>query len=175
LEDDTDGGDSDDGDLPVTPENVPGLEPDTRLAVDESEDNELPLSGSLAKNTLPTLWKPSPFAFAARRWASHEGSGYQYDRDRERSQFFRASERTEQTFTTPRRGSASGWGTRTTTSVSTSVGDASRALGAGARGSSACDGIARTEWMQVNGTAAEFRKYDTYEGDSVSSSEEEVC
>ena len=172
FDDEADDGESDDGDLPVTPENVPGPEPDADAGL-ESEDNELPLSGSSTKY-LPTLWKPSPFAFAARRWASQDGGSHQSDHDRERSQFFRASRGTEQTFSTPSRGSAAGWGAGIATNVSAGVGDASRTPGPGARGGSDDGGIARTEWVQMNGTAAEFRRWDPY-GDSVSSSEEEVC
>jgi hypothetical protein len=173
VEDEAEGDESDDGDLPVTPENVPGLEPDAQGdAGFESEDNELPLSGSSTKY-LPTLWKPTPYAFAARRWASNDSSR-QYEQDRERSQFFRASQRTEQTFSTPRRGLSAGWGAETATNVSAGVGDASRAPGAGACGGSADGGIARTEWVQMNGTADDFRTWDLYR-DCVSSSEEEVC
>jgi hypothetical protein len=175
VEDEPDGGESDDGDLPVTPENVPGPEPDAQVDVDaglESEDNELPLPGSSTKY-LPTLWNPSPFAYAARRWASHDGSR-QYEQDQERSQFFLAPDRTEQTFSTPRRGPATGWGGGTATNVSVGVGDTSRALGAGACGGSAGGGTARAEWMQMNGTAKDFSTWDPYR-DSVSSSEEEVC
>ncbi|KAH9986549.1 hypothetical protein BJV74DRAFT_536855 [Russula compacta] len=179
LEDESDVGESD-GDLPVTPENVPGLELDAQDADAglESEDNEPPLSGGATKHPLPTLWKPSPFAFAARRWASHEGVGRQYDRDEGRSRFFRTSSGTDPTFptfSTPTRGQAVGWGTGTTTNVSAGVGDTSRASSDGACGGSASGGIPRTEWMQVNGTAAEFRTWDPYEVDSASSSEEEVC
>jgi [histone H4]-N-methyl-L-lysine20 N-methyltransferase len=176
-EDATDGDESDDGDWPVTPENVPEPEPNTQQDGEtghESEDNELPMSGGSTKHSLPTLWKPSPFAFAARRWASHEG-GRQYEQDREHSQFFRAYSRTEQTFSTPRRGPAASWGTGTATNVSTGLGDANRAPGTGACGGGAGGTVTRVEWMQVNGTAPEFRKWDTYEADSVSSSEEEVC
>ena len=175
VEDEPDGGESDDSDLPVTPENVPGPEPDAQGGVDaglESEDNELPFPGSSTKY-LPTLWNPSPFAYAARRWASHDGSR-QYEQDQERSQFFLASSRTEQTFSTPRRGPATGWGAGTATNVSAGVGDASRAPGAGACGSSAGGGTARAEWMQMNGTTKDFSTWDPYR-DSVSSSEEEVC
>ena len=179
LEDESDGVESDDGDLPVTPENVPGLELDAQDADAglESEDNEPPLSGGATKHPLPTLWKPSPFAFAARRWAAHEGVSRQYERERDegRSQFFRASGGTDPTFSTPTRGQAAGWGTRTTTNVSAGVGDTSRASSDGACGGSAGGGIPRTEWTQVNGTAAEFRRWDPYQVDSVSSSEEEVC
>ncbi len=173
LEDEADGGASDDGDLPVTPENVPGPEPDADAGIEEPEDNELPLSGSSTKY-LPTLWKPSPFAFAARRWASHEGGSRQYEQDREHSQFFRSSKRTEQTFSTPRRGPAASWGAGTATNVNAGVGDASRASGAGARGGSASGSIARTAWVQMNGSAADLDRWDTC-GDSASSSEEEVC
>jgi len=172
FEDEADGGESDDGDLPVTPQNVPGPEPDADAGL-QSEDNELPLSGNSTKY-LPTLWKPSPFAFAARRWASHEGGSRQSEHDRERSQFFRAPKRTEQTFSTPKRGPAAGWGAGTATNLSIGVGDASRAPGAGARGGSAGSGITRTEWVQMNGTAADFSNWDHF-GDSASSSEEEVC
>jgi histone-lysine N-methyltransferase SUV420H len=173
AEDEAEGGESDDGDLPVTPENVPGPEPDAQADAGlESEDNELPLSGSSTKY-LPTLWKPTPYAYAARRWASHDSSR-QYEQDRERSQFFRASQRTEQTFSTPGRGPPVGWGAGTATSVSAGVGDASRAPGAGACGGSAGGGIARTEWVQMNGTADDFRTWDLYR-DCASSSEEEVC
>jgi histone-lysine N-methyltransferase SUV420H len=175
VEDEPDGGESDDGDLPVTPENVPGPDPDAQGDVDaglESDDNELPLPGSSTKY-LPTLWNPSPFAFAARRWASHDGSR-QYEQDQERSQFFLASHRTEQTFSTPRRGPAAGWGAGTPTNVSAVVGDASRAPGDRACGGSAAGGTARAEWMQMNGTAKDFGMWDPYR-DSVSSSEEEVC
>ena len=176
VEDEADGGESDDGDLPVTPENVPGPEPDAQGDVDpghESEDNELPISSS-STTYLPTLWKPSPFAFAARRWASHDGSR-QYEQERDRSQFFRASRRTEQTFSTPRRGPAEGRGAGTATNIGAVVGDASRAPGAGACGGSTGGGIARTEWVQMNGTAEELGRWDLYGGDYVSSSEEEVC
>jgi hypothetical protein len=169
--DEADGGESDDADLPETPENVPGPEPDADAGL-ESEDNELPLSGSSTKY-LPTLWKPSPFAFAARRWASQDGSSRQSEHDREHSQFFRTSKRTEQTFSTPSRGPA-GWGPGIATDVSAGVGDAGRTPGTGARGGNVDGGIARTEWVQMNGTAAEFRRWDPF-GDSASSSEEEVC
>ena len=91
FDDEADGGDSDDGDLPVTPENVPGPEPNAD-AGPESEDNELPVSGSSTKY-LPTLWKPSPFAFAARRWASQDGGSRQSEHDRERTQLDRKSTR----------------------------------------------------------------------------------
>jgi hypothetical protein len=174
FDDEADGGESDDGDLPVTPENVPGPEPDAD-AGPESEDNELPLSGSSTKY-LPTLWKPSPFAFAARRWASQDGGSHQSEHDRERSQFFRASNRTEQTLSTPGRGPAGGWGAGIATNVSAGVSDASRTPGAGARGGSAGGGIPRTEWVQMNASAAESGRWDLYGyGDSTSSSEEEVC
>jgi hypothetical protein len=172
FDDEADGGESDDGDLPVTPENVPGPEPNADAGL-ESEDNELPLSGSSTKY-LPTLWKPSPFAFAARRWASQDGGSRQSEHDRERSQFFRTSKRAEQTFSTPRRGPTADWGAGIATNVSPGVSDASRTPGAGARGGSAGGGIARTEWVQMNGTAEEFGRWDPY-GDSASSSEEEVC
>jgi hypothetical protein len=171
FDDEADGGESDEADLPGTPENVPGPEPDANAGL-ESEDNELPLSGSSTKY-LPTLWKPSPFAFAARRWASQDGSSRQSEHDRERSQFFRTSKRTEQKFSTPSRG-PSGWSPGIATDVSAGVGDAGRTPGAGARGGNADGGIARTEWVQMNGTAAEFRRWDPF-GDSASSSEEEVC
>ena len=170
-DDEADGGESDDGDLPVTPENVPGPGPDADAGLES--DTELPLSGSSTKY-LPTLWKPSPFAFAARRWASQDGGSRQSEHDRERSQFFRSPKRTEQTFSTPRRGPAAGWGGGISTNVSASVSNASRTPGTGARGGSVDGGIARTEWVQMNGTAAEHRRWDLY-GDSASSSEEEVC
>lgn len=175
VEDEADGGESDDDDLPVTPENVPGPEPDAHGDVDPGleSDNELPLSGS-STTYLPTLWKPSPFAFAARRWASHDGSR-QYEQERDRSQFFRASKRTEQTFATPRRGPAAGRGAGTASNVGAGVGDTSRAPGTGACGGSAGGGIARTEWVQMNGTAEELDRWDPYGGDFASSSEEEVC
>ena len=176
-ENETDGDESDEGDWPVTPENLPGPEPDAQQDGDgglESEDNELPVPGGSTMHSPPTLWRPSPLAFATRRWASHE-SGRQYEQDRERSQFFRALSGTEKTFSTPRRRPAAGWGTWTAANVSTGVSDASHAPGAGARSGGAGSGIARTEWMQVNGTAAEFRKWDTYGVDLESSSEEEVC
>jgi hypothetical protein len=169
FDDEAGGGESDDGDLPVTP---PGPEPDAD-AGPELDDHELPLSGSSTKY-LPTLWRPSPFAFAARRWASQDGGSHQSEHDRERSQFFRASRRTEETLSTPRRGPAAGWGAGVATNVSAGVSDASRTPGAGARGGSAGGGIARTEWVQMNGTAADFRRWDLY-GDLASSSEEEVC
>jgi hypothetical protein len=155
---------------------VSGPEPDAQGDVNpghESEDNELPMSGS-STTYLPTLWKPSPFAFAARRWASHDGSR-QYEQERDRSQFFRASRRTEQTLSTPRRGSAEGRGAGTATNIGAGVGDPSRAPGPGACGGSAGGGIARTEWVQMNGTAEELGRWDLYGGDYVSSSEEEVC
>ena len=171
VEEEADGG-SDDGDLPVTPEDVPGPEPDAQGNVDaglESEDTELPLSGSSTAH-LPMFWKPTPFVFAARRWASHDG-GRQYEPERERSQFFR----TPQTFSTPRRGPTTGRGAGITTNVGAGVGDASSAPGAGACGGSTGGGIARTEWVQVNGTAEDLRRWDSYGGGSASSSEEEVC
>jgi histone-lysine N-methyltransferase SUV420H len=176
-ENETDGYESDEGDWPVTPENLPGPEPGAQQDGDgglESEGNELPVPGGSTMHSPPTLWKPSPLAFAARRWASHE-NGRQHEQDRERSQFFRAPGGTMETFSTPRRRAAAGWGSWTATNVSTGVSDASRAPGAGARSGGAGSGIARTEWIQVNGTAAEFRKWDTYGADSASSSEEEVC
>lgn len=176
-ENETDGDESDESDWPVTPENLPGPEPNSQQDGDrglESEDNELPVPGGSTMHSPPTLWKPSPFAFAARRWASHE-SGRQHEQDRERRQFFRAPSGTEETFSTPRRHPTAGWGTWTATNISTGVSDASRAPGAGARSGGAGSGFARTEWMQVNGTAAEFRRWDTYGVDSASSSEEEVC
>jgi histone-lysine N-methyltransferase SUV420H len=174
FDDEADGGESDD-DLPVTPESVPDPEPNAD-AGPELEDNELPLSSSSTKY-LPTLWKPSPFAFAARRWASQDGGGHQSEHDRERGQFFRASGRDEQTLSTPRRGpAAAGWSPGIATNVSPGVSDASRTPGTGARGGSAGGGIARTEWVQMNGTAEDFSKWDPYGyGDSASSSEEEVC
>ncbi|KAI9509720.1 hypothetical protein F5148DRAFT_1282652 [Russula earlei] len=157
LEDETDGGESDDGDLPVTPENMTGPEPDSQADAEfESEDNELPTSGGSTNHPLPTLWKPSPFAFAARRWAVHEGGGRQYEHDRERNE-----------------GLAASGGTGTATDVSAGFGGTSCATGVGARGGNTSGGIARAEWMQVNGTAAEFRQWDTYEVESGSSSEEE--
>ena len=161
----------------MTPENLPGPEPDAQQDGDgglESEDNELPVPGGSTMHSPPTLWKPSPLAFAARRWASHE-SGRQHEQERERSQFFRAPRGTKETFSTPRRRLAAGWGAWTATNVSPGVSDASRAPGATARSGGAGSGIARAEWMQVNGTAAEFRKYENYGVDSASSSEEEVC
>jgi len=178
VEDESDGGESDDGDLPVTPENVPGLEPHAQGDADaglESEDNELPPSGRSTKHSLPTLWKPSPFAYAARRWASHEGGGRPYERDREHSQLFHAYRRAEQTFQTPRRGPAASWGSGTATDVSVGVGATSDVTGGDARSGGTGGGIPRADWIQVNGSAADFRKWDTYEADSASSSEEEVC
>ena len=172
FDDDADGGGSDDGDLPVTPpENVPDGEPDADAG--QPEDNELPLPGSSTKY-LPTLWKPSPFAFAARRWASQDGGSRQSEHDRERSQFFRAPQRTEPTLSTPRRGPATDWGAGIATNVGAGVSDTSRSPGAGVRGGSAGGGFARTEWVQMNGTAADWSKWDLY-GDSASASEEEVC
>ena len=174
FDDEADGGESDDGDLPVTPENVPDPEPDAD-ARPELEDNELPVSGSSTKY-VPTLWKPSPFAFAARRWASQDGGSHQSEHDRERGQFFRASRRDEQPLSTPRRGSAARWSPGIATNVSAGVSDASRTSGDGARGVSAGGGIARTEWVQMNGTAEELSMWDPYGyGDSASASEEEVC
>ena len=172
FDDEADGDGSDDGDFPVTPENVPGPEPDADAGL-EPEDNELPFSSS-STNYLPTLWKPSPFAFAARRWASQDGGSHQSEHDREHSQFFRASKRAEQTFSTPRRGPAADWSAGIATNVNAGVSDTSRSPGSGARGGSAGSSIARTEWVQMNGTATEFRRWDLY-GDSASSSEEEVC
>ena len=162
-EDETDGNESDDSDGPVTPENLPGPELEAHQDGDaglESEDNELPMPGSSTRHSLPTMQKPSPFMFAARRW---------------QDQFFRAPSTTEQTSSTPRRGPAASWGTGTATNVSSGTGDASRGPGASARNGSAGGSITRTEWVDVNGTAAEIRMWDTYEVDSVSSSEEEVC
>lgn len=176
-ENESDGDDSDEGDWPVTPENLPGPEPDAQQGGDgglESEDNELPVPGGSTMHSPPTLWKPSPLAFAARRWASHE-SGRQHEQDRQRSQFFRALSGTETTFSTPRRRAAVGWGTWTVTNVNTGVSDAGRTPGAGARSGGADGSIARTEWMEVSGTAADLRKWDTYGVDSEPSSEEEVC
>lgn len=176
-ENNTDGDESDEGNWPVTPENLPGPEPDAQQDGDgglESEDDELPVPGGSTMHSPPTLWKPSPLAFAARRWASHE-SGRQHEQDREHSQFFRAPGGTKETFSTPRRHLAAGWGTWTAINVSPGVGDASRAPGATARSGGAGSGIARTEWVQMNGTAAEFRKWETYGVDLASSSEEEVC
>ncbi|KAI0254009.1 hypothetical protein BJV78DRAFT_101585 [Lactifluus subvellereus] len=180
LEDDSDDGGSADGDWPVTPENVPEPEPETQQDADadaglESEDNELPLSVSSTNHPLPTLWKPSPHAYAARRWASQDSSSGQHERDQERWQFFRAPGGEQQSFPAPRRGPALGWRTGTRTGVSPGVSDARSAAGARARSGSTGSGIARAEWMQVNGTAEQLRKWDTYEVDSVSSSEEEVC
>jgi histone-lysine N-methyltransferase SUV420H len=172
FDDEGDGGESDDGDLPVTPENVPGPEPDAD-AGPESEDTELPLSVSSTKY-LPTLWKPTPFAYAARRWALQDGGSRQSEHDREQSQFFRSPQRTEQSLSTPRRGPAAGWGAGIATNVSAGVSDANRTPGAGARGGSAGGGIARTEWVQMNGSAEDLGRWDPY-GESASSSEEEVC
>ena len=178
LENDSDDGGSAGGDWPVTPENVPGPEPETQQNADaglESEDNELPPPVSSTNHALPTLWKPSPNAYAARRWASQESNNGQNERDQERWQFFRAFGSEQQSFSAPRRGPALGRRTGTGTCVSPGVSDACSAAGARARSGSAGGGIARTEWIQVNGTADQFRKHDTYEVDSASSSEEEVC
>jgi hypothetical protein len=171
FDDEADGGGSDDGDLPVTPENVPGPEPDADAGL-ELED-ELPVSGSSTKY-LPTLWKPSPFAYAARRWASQDGGSRQSEHDREHSQFFRSSKRTDQLLSTPRREPAADRVAGVATNVSAGVSDASPTPGAGARGSGAGGSIARAEWVQMNGTAADLGKWDPYR-DSASSSEEEVC
>ena len=172
FDDEADGGGSDDDDLPVTPENVSGPEPDADAGL-EPEDNELPLSGS-STTYLPTLWKPSPHAFAARRWASQDGASRQSEHDLERSQFFRSSKRTEQSLSTPKRGPATDWDDGITTNVSAGISDASRTPGAGTRGGSAGGSIARTEWVQMNGTAEDLSRWDLYR-DSASSSEEEVC
>lgn len=172
FDDEANGGGSDDGDLPVTPENVPGPEPDAD-AGPEPED-ELPFSSSSTKY-LPTLWKPSPFAYAARRWASQDGGSRQSEHDREHSQFFRPSWRSEQLLSTPRRGpAATDWGAGIATNVDVGVSNASRTLGASARGGSAGGSIARVEWVQMNGTAGDLSRWDLYR-DSASSSEEEVC
>ncbi|KAI0305755.1 hypothetical protein B0F90DRAFT_1700801 [Multifurca ochricompacta] len=159
VEDESDGGGSDDGDWPVTPDNVPGPEPETQQDRDaglESDNNELQPSGGSAKHSLPTLWKPSPFVYAARRWALQNGGGTLHEPDQERSHFF-----------------PMGQGTGTGASVSVGVSDATNTSGVGACGGGSGSGVARTEWMQVNGTTAQFRKWDTYEVDSASSSEEE--
>ncbi|KAI9442207.1 hypothetical protein H4582DRAFT_1809342 [Lactarius indigo] len=172
----SDGSGSDDGYLPVTPENLPGPEPEAEQGGDagvESEDNEPLLSEAVTVHPLPTLWKPSPFAFAARRWASQESSAGRQERDREdRMRFFRAY-KSEQPFPGPR--TAIGRDTGTGTRASAGVGNASTCAGIGARSGGAGSSIARTEWMQMNGTAAQFRQWDTYEVDSASVSEEEVC
>lgn len=171
----SDGSGSDDGYLPVTPENLPGPEPEAEQGGDagaESEDNEPLLSNAATIQPLPTLWKPSPFAFAARRWASQESSAGRQERDRDRMRFFRAY-KSEQPFSFPGPRPAIGRDTGTRTGASAGIGSASAGAGTGARSGSAGGSIARTEWMQVNGTAAQFRKWDTYEVDSASVSEEE--
>ncbi|KAH9083507.1 hypothetical protein EDB83DRAFT_22133 [Lactarius deliciosus] len=169
------GSGSDDGYLPVTPENLPGPEPEAEQGGDagaESEDNEPLLSDAVTVHPLPTLWKPSPFAFAARRWASQESGAGQQERDRDRMRFFRAY-KSEQPF--PGSRTAIGRDTGTGSRASAGVGNASTGTGTGARSGGAGGSIARTEWMQMNGTAAQFRQWDTYEVDSASVSEEEVC
>ncbi|KAI9463622.1 hypothetical protein BJY52DRAFT_925403 [Lactarius psammicola] len=175
--DESDGSGSDDGYLPVTPENLPGPEPEAEQGGDagaESEDNEPFLSGAATIHPLPTLWKPSPFAFAARRWASQESSSGRQERDRDRMRFFRAYN-SEQPFSFPGPRPAIGRDTGTGTVASAGVGNASTSAGISARSGSAGGSIARTEWIQVNGTTEQFRKWDTYEVDSASVSEEEVC
>ncbi|KAH9040759.1 hypothetical protein EDB85DRAFT_2140421 [Lactarius pseudohatsudake] len=167
------GSGSDDGYLPVTPENLPGPEPEAEQGGDagaESEDNEPLLSDAVTVHPLPTLWKPSPFAFAARRWASQESGAGQQERDRDRMRFFRAY-KSEQPF--PGSRTAIGRDTGTGSRAGAGVGNASTGAGAGARSGGAGGSIARTEWMQMNGTAAQFRQWDTYEVDSASVSEEE--
>ncbi len=171
--DESDGSGSDDGYLPVTPENLPGPEPEAEQDGDagaESEDNEPFLSNAATMHPLPTLWKPSPFAYAARRWASQESSAG----DRDRMRFFRAY-KSEQPFSFPGPRPAINRDTGTGTGASAGVGNTSTGAGIGARSGSAGGSIARTEWMQVNGTAEHLRKWDTYEVDSASVSEEEVC
>jgi hypothetical protein len=170
--DESDGSGSDDGYLPVTPENLPGPEPEAEQGGDagaDSEDNE-----PRTVHPLPTLWRPSPFAFAARRWASQDSSAGRQERDRDRMQFFRPS-KSEQPFSFPGPRPAIGRDTGTGTGASAGVGNASTGASIGARSGSAGGAIARTEWMQVNGTAAQFRKWDTYGVESASVSEEEVC
>jgi hypothetical protein len=196
FEDESDDGDDDDddrsadGDWPVTPENVPGPEPETvqqdqdAAGVEESEDNELlPLSSGLTMHhhSLSRLWKPSPNAYAARRWASQDGGGHGHghnERDQEQPQFFRANSAVEQSpffSSVQRRGTITGGGGIGDAAVGSGISDARGVAGARARGGTAGGGIARTEWMQMNGTAAQFRGLDPYEVESVSSSEEEVC
>ncbi|KAF8274507.1 hypothetical protein EI94DRAFT_1696035 [Lactarius quietus] len=169
---------SDDSYLPVTPENLPDPDPEAEQGGDagaESEDNE-PLMSDAARvrRPLPTLWKPTPFAFAARRWASQESSGARQERDQDRMQFFRAYP-SEQTFPFPGPRPAIGRDTGTGTGASARIGNTSTGAGIGARNSSAGGSITRTEWVQVNGTARQFRESDTYEVDSASVSEEEAC
>ena len=171
LGDESDGTGSDDGYLPLTTENVPGPEPEAEQGGDagaESEDNE-------TLRPLPTLWRPSPFAFAARRWASQEGSAGQQERDRDHMRFFRAY-KSEQPFPFPGPRPAIGRDTGTGTGgASARVGKTSTGTGIGARSSSAGGSIARAEWIRVNGPAEEDRQWDTYGDDSASVSEEEVC
>lgn len=169
--DESDGSGSDDGYLPVTPENVPGPEPEAEQGGDagaDSEDNE-----QTGHPTL-TMLKPTPFRFAARRWASQESSAARQERDTDRMRFFRTyqSER-PCSFRGPR--SAISRDTGTGTGASAGVSIASTGASIGTRSGSAGDTIARAEWMQVNGTEAQFRQWDTYGVDSASVSEEEVC
>jgi hypothetical protein len=173
LGDESDGIGSSDGSLPVTPENLPGPEPEAEQGGDagaESEDNEPLLSNAAVR---PTLWKPSPFAFAARRWASQENSAVRQERDHDRMRFFRTYQ-SEQPFSFRAPRSAISRNTGTGSGASTGVGNTSAGAGIGARGSSTGSSISRTEWIQMNGTAEQFRTWDTYEADSVSVSEEEV-
>ena len=175
--DESEGTGSDDGPLPVTPENVPGPEPEAEQGGDvgaESEENEPLVMVHHLPTTRPTLWRPSPYAFAARRWALQDSSAGRQGRDQDRMQFFRAY-KSEQTFSFRGPRPASGRDTGTRSGASAGVGNASTGAGIGAHRSSTGGNIARTEWIQVNGTAEEHRKWDTYEAESASVSEEEVC
>ena len=179
LGDESDGIGSDDGSLPVTPpENLPGPEPEAEQGGDagaDSEDNEPLLSDAATVRPLPTLWRPSPHAFAARRWASHESNrAVRQEGDHDRVQFFRAYQ-SEQPFSFRGPKPAIGRSTRTGTGAGAGVSNTSAGASIGARSSSAGGNISRTEWMQVNATAEQFRRWDTYGVDSTSVSEEEVC
>ena len=175
--DESDGSRSDDGYLPVTPENLPGPEPEAEQGGDagaDSDDNEPLLSDAATVHPLPTLWRPTPFAFAVRRWGSQESSVGQQERDRDRMRFFRPYT-SEQPFSFRGSRQAIGRDTGAGTGASAVVSNASTGASIGARSGSAGGAITRAEWMQVNGTAAQFRTWDTYEVDSASVSEEEVC
>jgi hypothetical protein len=176
LGNESDGIGSSDGSLPVTPENLPGHEPEAEQGGDagaESEDNE-PLRSNAAVHPVPTLWKPSPFAFAARRWASQENNAVRQERENDRMRFFRTYQ-SEQQFSFRGPKSAISRNTGTGTGASAGIGNTSAGAGTGARSSSAGGSISRTEWIQVNGTAEQFRRWDPYGVDTASVSEEEVC
>ncbi|KAI0266820.1 hypothetical protein BC834DRAFT_114830 [Gloeopeniophorella convolvens] len=145
-------GESDDAEWPVTPEDVRAddadADPDADADVDPDEEAddadaeaeveaeaeaEAEAEDAPAPAPAPSLWKPSPNAYAARRWATaqqHHAHEPQY--------------------------SLPGPGVR----------PRSTSGGSGA--------VARTEWMQTNGSAAMYRRWDTYEADSASGSDEEV-